>query len=460
MTRPRGARIAWAAYGGVALLMTLAALSAWGRAILLRGPVLYGEGAVAHAAILARSFETYASNGGASFTAANYPPLYFVGAALGDPFVAGRVLSVIATLSVGAFIVLRARPAGRAVSIVLAAGWLALVPVAVWGPAVKPDQVALALTVGAVLSVERRRVGLAAVLVVLGILTKPTVIVVAIALLLWVARYDRPRLGRALGAGAIALAIGAAALLPFGYADVWRHVVTWNALSWTAEQAALVLFLGILMLAAPIGGALIGRGFRGPVAAYALAGVVIALLGGREGATINYLLDLAAAASLALASAAPVLARAPYYPAVALLNLVLSVALLDPLGVVPGRTATTGAWGDPARIASAAAELAGDETVLAEDSGLLIATGHHVVIDDLFLWSRLAARGTIDPQPLLDQVRAARFTAVVSEVELSRLADAPGYERARWDPSLVQAIEVRYRLATRAAGGLFIYRPR
>lgn len=456
----RTGRVVWAAYGAAALIVTAAALLAWGRALLLRGPVLYGEGAVAHAAILTRSLEAYASTGGATFTAANYPPLFYVGAAIGDPFLTGRGLSIAATLFVAAIIAARARPAGRAISVVLAAGWLALVPVAIWGPALKPDQVALALTVGAVISVERRRVALAAVLLVLAILAKPTAIIVAIALLLWIARYDRPRLGRSLVATGVALSAAAVALLPFGYADVWRHVVTWNALSWTAEQAALVLFVGVLILAAPVGGALAARGFRGPVAAYGCAALVVALLGGREGATINYLLDLAAAASLALASVAPAIARTPYYPAIALANLLVAVALLDPLGIVPGRTATTGAWGDPARVAAASAALAGDEVVLAEDSGLLVATGHQVTIDDLFLWSRLVARGAIDPQPLLDQVRSARFTAVVSEVELARLADAPGYERARWDPALVQAVEVRYRLVARAAGGLFIYRPR
>jgi len=124
------------------------------------------------------------------------------------------------------------------------------------------------------------------------------------------------------------------------------------------------------------------------------------------------------------------------------------------------RTATTGAWGDPERLRAVAAALAGDEVILAEDSGLLIASGHRVVVDDLFLWSRLVARGTIDPVPLLDDVRSARFTAIVSEVELGRLADAPAYERARWEPSLVQAIAVRYRLVSRLPGGLFVYRPR
>ena len=39
-------------------------------------------------------------------------------------------------------------------------------------------------------------------------------------------------------------------------------------------------------------------------------------------------------------------------------NLLLAIALIDPLGIVPGRTATTGAWGDQARIATAAARFA------------------------------------------------------------------------------------------------------
>ncbi len=460
MTRSRSATIAWAAYGGVAGLMAVVAVIAWGRALLAAGPVLYGEGAVAHAAILTRTLETYGTSGGTTFTAANYPPLYFIGVAIGEPFITGRVLSIVATLTVAGLIAWRGRGSGRMVPVVLALGWLALAPVAIWGPALKPDLVALALTVAAVLSLERRRAGLSAVLLVLAIVAKPTAVVVAIALLAWLARRDRVLLRRSLVGGAIALVVAALALLPFGYQGLWRHVVTWNALPWSAEQAALLVFLGVVMMAALVGGAVVARALRGPIAAYCVAGVAVALLGGREGATINYLLDLAAAASLALASVAPTLARTPRYPAVALANLIVAVALIDPLGIVPGRTATTGAWGDPSRLTSAAAVLAADESVLAEDSGLLVATGHRVVIDDLFLWSRLVARGTIDPAPVLDEVRSARFTAIVSEVELGRLDEAAAYERARWDPALVQAIDLRYRLASRLTGGLFLYRPR
>jgi hypothetical protein len=456
----RVSRGAWLVYAAIAGLAALLALLKWAEAVVIAGPVLYGEGAVAHAAILARTLATYADAGGSTFTAANYPPLYFLLASVGDPFVTGRILSAIATLGIGGLVAWRAWSGGRVVAVALGLGWLALSPVAIWGPAVKPDLVALALTVGAVVALEGRRAGLAAVLLVLAVTTKPTAAVPAIALLVWIAWRDRGLLRRFLLAGATALAVAAIALVPFGYGDVWRHVVAWNALPWTIESALLLAFIGIVVLAGLLGAALVSRGFSGPIAAYAIAALAIVVLGGREGATINYLLDLAAAGSLALAAAAPVLARAPLYPVVAIVNLVVAALVLDPLGFVPGRTATTGAWGDPSRVTTAEIVLASDELVLAEDSGILIATGHRVVIDDLFLWSRLVARGAIDPSAVLSDVEAARFTAVVSEVDLAQLSTAPAYERARWEASLVQAIDGRYRLVSRSPGGLFIYRPR
>ena len=457
----RGARIAWLAYAALAGVMAALAIAMWSRALLLDGPILYGEGAVAHAAILTRSLAPYADLSGPSFTAANYPPLYFLVAAVGDPFLAGRLASIVATLAVAILIAWRARGAGALVPGALAVGWLALAPVAIWGPAVKPDLVALALTVGGVLALERRRAGLAAALVVAAVFAKPTAGFVLLALLGWIAWRERSLLVPFARGGLIAVAVAAIALVPFGYAGVWRHVVLWNALPWSLEPALLLVFLGIVIYAALLGTGVLARAFSpGPIAAYALAALPIVLAGGREGATINYLLDLGAAGSLALASVAPRLRLAPLYPLVAVANLVLAALVLDPLGVVPGRAATTGAWGDPSRIASAAAELGGDEVLLAEDSGLLIATGHRVVVDDLFLWSRLVAAGTIDPGPVVTDVQGARFTAIVSETDLAQLATAPAYERARWDPSLVRAVTERYRLAGRPEGGLFIYRPR
>jgi len=158
----RRALVAWSAYALVAWIIALAALARWLWAVTLDGPVIYGEGAVAHAAILARDRLEYTVGARFGdvpplFTAANYPPLYFHLAGLGDPFLVGRAISIVATVAVAAAIGWRARTGGALVASALAAAWLASFPVAVWGAAVKPDLVALALAVGAVLALSAPR---------------------------------------------------------------------------------------------------------------------------------------------------------------------------------------------------------------------------------------------------------------------------------------------------------------
>src|SRR5438132_1333936 len=93
---------------------------------------------------------------------------------------------------------------------------LALAPVAIWGPAVKPDLVALALTVGGVLALERRRPVLSAALLVLAIAAKPTAGVVLVALAIWIAWRDRAQLRSFVRGSAISVVVAAVALAPFG----------------------------------------------------------------------------------------------------------------------------------------------------------------------------------------------------------------------------------------------------
>jgi hypothetical protein len=119
----------------------------------------------------------------------------------------------------------------------------------------------------------------------------------------------------------------------------------------------------------------------------------------------------------------------------------------------------TGAWGDRSRGAIIASEIASGEPLLVEDSGLLVARGAAPTVDDLFLWSRLVERGTIDALPILSQVATARFRAVVSEADLEHLDAAPAFERQRWTAVLVRAVVARYRL-DRHEGPLWIYVPR
>lgn len=457
----RAAALAWVAYAVCGGTLAAYALVAWLGAIALRGPVLYGEGAVAHAALLLRDGLAYRNAGGAEFVAANYPPLYFAIASLGDPFVSGRIASVAATLAIAFFVARGAWRAGPLAAGALTLGWLALAPVAIWGPALKPDLVALALTVFAVtqLDASPRRARLAGVLVVLAALAKPTALLPGAALAVWLLATDRAALAR-YSLGVLGGALGAAALaVAFGVEDVMRHVLLWNALDWSANQMLLLAVLGLATLGTALGAAIWLRAWRGATAAYAAGALAIVALGGREGATINYLLDVSAAASLALAGAAVRLRATPAYPVAATLALIVATALLNPLQVLPGRAPTTGAWGDPARVAALRSELAPGATLLVEDAGLLLANGARPVVDDLFLWSRLASRGAIDPRPVLDAVRRGAYAAVVSEVDLARLDEAPAYERARWLGELAEAVRQRYRLAS-DAGGLFTYRPR
>ena len=466
-------RLAWAAYAVVAAALALLGVSHWLWAVALRGPVLYGEGAVAHAAILARDrweYTTGASVGDVNalrplFTAANYPPLYFHLAGIGDdPFVTGRIFSIAATLFVAGAIAWRARPAGVLVAAAIALAWLGSVPVLEWGSAVKPDLVALAFTVGAVVALDRShpRHALAGVLVAVAAMAKPTALLPALAMFVFVARSDPRAALRALGSGLVAAVI--VAELTHGPDKLFKiHVVDWNALAWHFDLAVSLVVLALVLLAVPLVTIAVTRPSRTVVTAYAVGAFGIVLLGGREGATINYLLDLSAAIALAVAGRAPLLAVRARSPLAALAQAAVAVFLLNPFGIIPGRAVNTGAWGDPARIAAVAA-IPG--TLLIEDSGLLVANGREPLVDDVFLWSRNRAREVAEHfsfregEQLLNAVRSGKFDAVVTEVDLASLDQTGGFERQRWHPDLVTAILARYQLRPADDTGgpvLFVY---
>jgi len=331
----------------------------------------------------------------------------------------------------------------------------------IWGPALKPDLVALALTAVAVATLDRRRelAPIAGFALVFAALAKPTALLPATALVAWLAWSDRPTLGR-FGFGA-AVAVVAAAVTVYldSVPDVWRHVVTWNALSWSTEQALSVATIGLMVIGLPILIAAFMRGFGGARAAYLLGAVAIVVAAGREGATVNYLLDLTVAVMLSLAAIAAELRTSALIPLALLAQLVVGTLVLDPLGVLPGRVPTTGAWSDPFRAGAVDLAFHQDGHYLVEDSGLLARTGISPVVDDLFLWSRLVDRGLISADPIVNQVRDGRIDSVIALADLEHLDAAPAFERQRWSATLVRAVLDRYRLAQHV-GDLWIYVPR
>jgi hypothetical protein len=444
------ARAGWFVYAAVAAGLAAVTLGYWLWTVTLRGPVLYGEGAVAHAAILARDRLEYtigARFGDVSpiFTAANYPPLYFHIAGLGDPFEVGRLISIGATLFVAIAIAFRARAAGAVVAAAIALAWLGSIPVMQWGLAIKPDPLALALTVGATLALARPRPLplVAGVLIGLAVMAKPTALLPGIALLAYVAR--RGRLGATRGlVGGVVAAI-AVALVTYGPDKAFKlHVIDWNALPWRAELLVPLFIIALIVLAVPIATVVATRSVGGPVGAYLVGATGVLLLGGREGATVNYFLDLSAALALAVATVAPRLSLGLRYPVASLAQLAIAFVLLNPFPTLPSLLAPTGKWGEQSLVAYVRDNVPG--TVLVEDSGLLIAGGREPIVDDLFLWSRNYASGKSFREGglLLDAVRAGRFDAIVSEVDLEHIDTGPGFERQRWHADLVAAVLERY----------------
>jgi hypothetical protein len=455
------ATVAWAAYLIPAAALALYALLQWLSALANRTTVMYGEGAVANAARLARDGIAYLDPDPSRFVAANYPPLYFHLASIVDPFITGRIASIVATLAVAAMVFITARPAGALAAAAVAAGWLALAPVMIWGPALKPDLVALALTAMAVVLLDRRRdlAPIAGFALVFAALTKPTALLPAGALVAWLAWSDRATLVRVGFGAAVAIVAAAVTVYLDSVPDVWRHVVTWNALSWSLDQAVSVAVIGIVVMGMSIGIAALTGGVRGARVAYLAGALAIALLGGREGATINYLLDLSVATMLSIAAIAPRLRPSALVPLALLAQLIVGTLALDPLRVVPGRIPTTGAWSDQLRGGTISLAFHVDGRDLVEDSGLLANSGIPPVVDDLFLWSRLVERGIISADPIVVQVRDGRVDSVIAQVDLEHLDAAPAFERQRWAAILVRAILERYRL-THHIGDLWIYEPR
>jgi hypothetical protein len=454
------ATLAWGSYALIAGALAAYALAMWLGALVTRLPVLYGEGAVANAARLARVGVAYLDVDAQRFVAANYPPLFLHVASIGDPFVTGRIVSILSTLAVAAMVFLFARSAGRLAAAGLAAGWLALAPVMVWGPAVKPDLLALALTTAGVVTLDRRRelAAVAGFALIFAGFAKPTAFLPALALAAWLLRADRGAFARFVFGVAVAMVAAAVTVYLDSVPDVWRHVVTWNALSWSLEQWLPLVFLAVIVVGVPAVIAAFAGGAGGARAAYLAGAVGILIAGGREGATINYLLDLTVAMMLSIAAIAPRLRANALIPLALLAQLVVGTLVLDPLRVVPGRVPTTGAWSDPLPTGADVA-LHVDGRYLVEDAGLLVRIGVAPVVDDLFLWSRLVERGIIDADPILSQVREGRIDAVIAEVDLEHLDAAPGFERQRWAGTLVRAVLDRYRL-TQHLGRLWIYEPR
>ena len=443
----------WLVLTAIAALAAMHTIFDWAAIIASGAPIGYGEGAVAHAGqLLARGRDPYGLEPAGTFVSANYPPLAYaveaIGATLG-PFTALRVVNVTACVAIATVATLHAR-GSRFAAIAIGGSFLALYPVAVWGGSARVDPLAVALTAFSVVtaSADPRRATIAGVLGALALAAKPTAALPLLTVLAYLAWRERPiaiRFGVALAASS--LLVLAVMLLRFDGAGLWLHLVVHNALAFDVRNLLFLALLATVLMGAYVGGAMYVA--DGRMRAYLLGAAAVILLGGHEGATVNYLFDLAAASCVALA---PMATRLPgRIPAVFAAQLVATLFLVTFGPLAPLDLAAYSARVETARTLGAG-------PVYAEDSGVLIASGIEPVIDDPYLWARLVALG-VRSDDVTPRIRAAEFAAIVSFVPLDQLEGAPLFEQQLWPPPLVAAVLDRYRL-DRRAGTLWIYVPR
>jgi hypothetical protein len=248
----------------------------------------------------------------------------------------------------------------------------------------------------------------------------------------------------ALAVSLAGLSVGSAVV--FGPGDVLDHIIGRNATEFSTADALAFATLAILALGAFV--LVAARVASGRMRAYLLGAFIIVLLAGRAGASINFELDLAAAALLGIASA-PTL-RGVGAPLLLAAQLVF-VAAITTFGPLHSTAAAVAPPPSPAPAYAPGAHH------LAEESGVLVAAGIDPEIDELFVWSHLVGLGRF-PDEVTPRVQRGEFATITASAPLDQL-DAWPIQRQRWLPALVDAVLGRYRLESSGAG-YYRYVPR
>jgi hypothetical protein len=254
-----------------------------------------------------------------------YPPLYLLVTALVAPaspsFLGPRLVSLAATLAIGAMLVWHARRVASGWLPAVAAGglWVGSTFVYQWAPLARVDMLGLALSLAAVLVVDPRpgegttgeasaqRFGLAALLCCLALFTKQTFLAAPIAIVLFLAlRRDARAIW--LGAG-VAGVVGGVTLALNAVTDgqYAQHVLFGNSVNpyridRTAEM--LGLFFSLNPVAAVAGGWAVvlhwSRGRASAVGVYVPLAMATLLTAGNISSDVNYFLEPTVALALAL----------------------------------------------------------------------------------------------------------------------------------------------------------------
>lgn len=445
-------------------------------------PLDYGEGiALDRAVALARGEPLYLPMDRSPYASWNFPPLYAwlcgLGARwIGPGFAFGRAVSAVAVLATAVCVYLLARRHVEAESPVAWRGWAAVAALlfltsettATWGALMRVDSLAIALGLaGYTAIVTGLSPVLAGALFGMALLCKQSVVAGLLAAVLALAAARRWK-DLATMAAVTALLVGTVLAWQHVASEgwLWRHLIACNANAWRFDQlrevaGPVAVSHRVLFALAALGAVWSmarrapGRPgvLRSPGLYYLATAAVVALLAGKIGSHVNYLLDLAAAAAIVGVGFAARLERALNRRFAAGVGAAAASALLyaQVWGSFsyPSVEQRTPMGAATAAVVRTLARAPGP--VVTEDPALAPLAGKPLSLQ-AFEFAQMAEAGRWDQGPLLAALRRGEFSAILLRFDPWRDShrDAEGtWAHGRFTDEMVAAMRASYRVSER-----------
>ena len=411
------------------------------------------------------------------YVVSNYPPLFVL---LQVPFVwifgpgfwYGRAISLASTVAVAALIALTMHAVTRDKTASASSGltFLAVPFVLHWSSLDRVDMLGLALSWGGLYAVvrrpDRRGMILAALLMVAAVYTRQTYALAApLAAFVWLlagGHWHRALAFATLTGGLSLLLLGALSALTDG--GFFFHTVTANANEFRWEQVSSNLStLGSLMPLLLVGGlAFVVLGLRSRttswwlVGAYFAGSAAAALLIGKVGSDVNYLLELSAALSLAAGMLIARYASQTGARCALLLTLAMQVVIMVQASQYVYAGFQQNVIAHKAGLARLEALVDGSKgPVLADEyAGLIPLDGRWIYLQP-FEMTQLQRDGRWDQGPLLRSIKRRKFPVIL----IWKPPYAASIEQERWTRKMLEAIEENYDPVQKLVGTV-VYRPR
>jgi Dolichyl-phosphate-mannose-protein mannosyltransferase len=442
-------------------------------------PLNYGEGPLLDQSVRLAEFENiYRTNLGAPpYVIANYPPLFMLAQVpfvwlFGPALWYGRLISLLSVAAVALFIglTLHALTKDRIASVAGALIFPAMPYVVRWSSLSRVDSLGLALSWAGLFVVarwpqKRWSVFVSALLLVAAVYTRQTYILAApLTAFVWLVAQGQRR--RALQTAAIA---GGACLLLFAAINIstgegfFLNTVTANLNDFRWERVSLnalgaLLACTILLLASLAFLLLTPRkGNRAwwLVAPYLIASIPTAVLVGKVGSDVNYLLEFSAALGLATGAFIAWQRRRPRLRIALVALLAIQVlALAQSSRVASGlQNYVTDQRAEVAQLSRMVANANGP--VLADDYMGLLPERRKRIYFQPFEMTQLARDGDWNQRPFVEDIAKEKFPLIM----IWSPPFAREIKQDRWTPRMLEEIRDHYERTGRVAD-MVIYRPK